>query len=142
MLNVIYTLKACLLIMYFRLTNGTTFKKWVKYLSIYISIGYIATEIAFFTACTPFSGYWAVPPPNPQCTTLQHYAYVQATFNISSDLMMLFIPIPMFISLRLPLKQKIVLCGVFSMGVFVVSGRPTANLEFFTHHMRRLPQRF
>ncbi|TID16332.1 hypothetical protein E6O75_ATG11450 [Venturia nashicola] len=121
MLNVIYTLKACLLIMYFRLTNGTTFKKWVKYLSIYVLIGWIATEIAFFTACMPFSGYWAVPPPNPQCTTLQHYAYVQATFNISSDIMMLFIPIPMFVSLRLPLKQKIVLCAVFSMGVFVIT---------------------
>ncbi|QDS72931.1 hypothetical protein FKW77_008134 [Venturia effusa] len=121
MLNVIYTLKACLLIMYFRLTNGTTFKKWVKYLSIYVLVGWIATEIAFSTACMPFQGYWEVPPPNPQCTTLQHYAIVQATFNISSDLMMLCIPIPMFISLCLPLKQKIVLCGVFSMGVFVIT---------------------
>ncbi|KAE9980130.1 hypothetical protein EG328_000495 [Venturia inaequalis] len=120
MLNVIYTLKACLLIMYSRLTNGTTHKKWVKYLSLYVLTGWVATEVAFFTACTPFSGYWAVPPPDPQCTTLQHYAYVQAAFNISSDLMMLFIPIPMFSSLRLPWKQKIVLCGVFSMGIFVI----------------------
>jgi hypothetical protein len=122
MLCGIYSLKACLLIMYGRLTNGSTFKKWVKYLSVYVVIGWVSTEIAFFTACTPFVGYWAVPPPNPQCTTLQHYAIVQATFNISSDLAMLFVPIPMFLSLRLPLKQKVVLCGVFSMGIFVVSG--------------------
>lgn len=136
MLTGIYSLKACLLIMYARLTNGTTFKKWVKYLSVYVVIGWVSTEIAFFTACTPFAGYWAVPPPNPQCTTLQHYAIVQATFNISSDLAMLFIPIPMFISLRLPLKQKVVLCGVFSLGIFVVSGYSQCcvlELRIFAH---------
>jgi hypothetical protein len=120
MLNVIYVLKLCLLVMYGRLTSGTQLLRWVKYLTIYIGVGYVATQIAFFTACTPFEGYWAVPPPNAQCTTLAHYAIVQACFNISSDLMMLGIPLPMVVRLRLPPKQKIVLCLVFSMGIFVV----------------------
>src|ERR1700712_3471844 len=109
MLNVIYSLKACVLIMYNRLTSGTTFKKFVKYLSVYVVCGWVATEIAFFTACTPFNGYWAVPPPNPQCTTLQHYAIVQACFNISSDSLMLFIPLPLLLRLNVPWKQKAVL---------------------------------
>jgi hypothetical protein len=121
MLNVIYTLKLCLLIMYSRLTFNTQLVHLVKYLGAYVCVGYVATEIAFFTACTPFSGYWAVPPPNPQCTTLQHYAIVQACFNISSDLMMLGIPLPMILRLKKPIKHKIVLCVVFCMGIFVVS---------------------
>ncbi|KAE8445190.1 hypothetical protein EG329_013687 [Mollisiaceae sp. DMI_Dod_QoI] len=120
MLNVIYTIKACMLIMYSRLTLGLQVQKLVFYLAIYVSIGWIATEIAFFTACRPFKGYWAMPPPNPQCTTLQHYAIVQACFNISSDTLMLFIPLPLITKLNMPIKQKVVLTLIFSMGVFVI----------------------
>jgi hypothetical protein len=133
MLNVIYTLKACLLIMYHRLTVGTTESKLVKLLGAYVAIGWASTQIAFFTACRPFYGYWAVPPPDPQCTTLQHYAIVQACFNLSSDVMMLFIALPMVYKLKLPLKQKIVLGVVFSMGIFVVSlAASTAKIEQLT----------
>jgi hypothetical protein len=92
----------------------------VFYLAIYVAIGWISTEIAFFTACRPFAGYWAMPPPNPQCTTLQHYAIVQACFNISSDSLMLLIPIPLITRLNMPWKQKGVLLIIFSMGIFVI----------------------
>ncbi|OMP87667.1 hypothetical protein BK809_0007754, partial [Diplodia seriata] len=120
MLNVIYTLKVCLLIMYGRLTTGVAQYRLVKFLFIYVAIGWVATEITFFTACRPFSGYWAVPPPNPQCTTLQHYAIVQACFNLSSDIGILIIPIPMITKLNMPLRQRLILGLVFSMGIFVI----------------------
>jgi hypothetical protein len=107
--------------MYSRMTVTTSYLKYVRWLAIYVSIGWVAVEIAFFTLCIPFKGYWGMPPPNPQCTTLEHYAMIQAVFNLSSDVCMLFIPIPIVLSLNLPLKQKIVLSFVFSMGIFVVS---------------------
>lgn len=134
MLNAIYTLKACLLVMYSRITSGTTQRSAVRYLAIYVVVGWIATEMAFFTACRPFKGYWAVPPPDPQCTTLQHYAIVQACFNISSDMAMIVIALVLVHSLKLPLKQKIMLGCVFSMGFFVVRRRPcTAPLPSQRH---------
>lgn len=121
MLNVIWSVKACMLLMYARMTVGTQHRRWINYLAIYVAIAWVAVEIAFFTACRPFKGYWGMPPPDPQCTTLEHYAMIQAVFNITSDFFILLIPIPMLISLSLPLKQKIVLGIVFSMGTFVVS---------------------
>lgn len=121
MLNVIWTLKACMLFMFARMTSGTTHMKWLKIVATWVAIGWVSVEIAFFTACRPFSGYWAMPPPNPQCTTLEHFAIVQATFNISSDLLIIAVPIPMVISLKLPTKQKLGLGLLFSMGTFVVS---------------------
>lgn len=120
MLNVIWITKACMIIMYTRLTLGLTAERLVKYLAIYISLGWLAVEIAFFTNCRPFSGYWAVPPPDPQCTTLYNYAIVQSIFNVSSDLMMLFIPLPLVIRLYLPWRQKAMLVLIFSMGIFVI----------------------
>lgn len=85
-----------------------------------MAAGWLASEITFFAACQPFSGYWALPPPDPQCTTLEHYAIVQGCFNISADVLMLGIPIPLIIRMRLPWRQKIVLTVVFSLGVFVI----------------------
>ncbi|KAF2840341.1 hypothetical protein M501DRAFT_1015400 [Patellaria atrata CBS 101060] len=129
MLNVIYTLKFCFLFMYNRLLAGSHQQKFVKYLGIYVLCGWVATELAFFFACRPFNGYWAVPPPNPQCTTLEHYAIAQACFNISSDFLMLLIPIPTVIKLKMPLRQKVILALVFSMGIFVVSSISLLSLD-------------
>ena len=120
MLNVIYTIKACMLVMYTRLTLGLRTQKMVRYLAVYVLVGWLATEIAFFTACRPFPGYWAMPPPNPQCTTLEHYAIVQGSFNISSDLLMLGIPLPLLLRMKMAWKNKVVLVFIFSMGLFVV----------------------
>lgn len=120
MLNTIYSIKACMLIMYMRLTLGLRQQNMVKAIAIYVACGWVGTELAFFFACRPFNGYWAVPPPNPQCTTLQHYAVAQASFNISSDLLMLGIMLPILSQVNLPTKQKVALILLFGMGSFVI----------------------
>lgn len=120
MLNVIYAIKACMLIMYTRLTLGLNEMKMVYWLAVYVAAGWTATEITFFTACRPFKGYWGMPPPDPQCTTLYNYAIVQGVFNISSDFLMLFIPIPLVIKLKVAMRQKIILVFIFGMGLFVI----------------------
>lgn len=60
MLNGIYTIKICLLIMYWRLTLHHSQRKWVMVLAVYVAIGWMATQITYFAACRPFSGYWAL----------------------------------------------------------------------------------
>ena len=45
-------------------------------------------------------------------------------FNISSDIMIIAIPMPVFLSSTLPGRRKAVLCGVFAVGTFTVSPRP------------------
>ena len=52
---------------------------------------------------------------------VEHFAIVQAAFNLSSDVLIIAVPIPMIVSLSLPLKQKVFLGILFSMGTFVVS---------------------
>lgn len=120
MLNVIYTIKICLLVMYSRLTLGLGQQIAINYLSIYVGIGWLATEFTFFLACRPFRGYWAVPPPSSQCATLQRYAIVQGIFNMSSDFGMILIPLPLVLGMTIPWRQKIVLVIIFGMGIFVM----------------------
>lgn len=120
MLNVIYSVKTCMVIMYTRMTLGLVTQNTVRYLGWYMFLGWAATEVAFFAACRPFKGYWAMPPPDPQCATLQRYAMVRACFNTSSDLLMPWVPIPLVLKISAPWRQKVMLLSILSLASFVV----------------------
>ncbi|KAF2475525.1 uncharacterized protein BDR25DRAFT_103436 [Lindgomyces ingoldianus] len=120
---VIWACKACLLILYHRLTRMVASKENVaiKLLSAYVALGFVVMEILYFAAwCRPFWQYWAVPTGSSQCNALIDHRITNAVFNISSDLIMLCIALPMFIRSLLPLKRKLILCCIFSLGVFVI----------------------
>ena len=121
MLNTIYLIKTCMLIMYARMTTGLKQHKAVMAIAVWVACGWFATQFAFFFACRPFYDRWAVPPADPECTTFEKYAITQAVFNISSDLMMLGIMLPVLVKANLMLKQKLALVVIFGMGSFVIA---------------------
>ncbi|PNS14322.1 hypothetical protein CAC42_6835 [Sphaceloma murrayae] len=120
MLNVIYVLKCSVLLFYLRLTAGLPRQRTIRYVALSVLVAWIGTQIAFFTACQPFSGYWAIPPPSAECTTLRVYGIVQAVFNIPTDMFMLCATVPVIYRLQVPLKQKIMIGALFSLGVVVL----------------------
>lgn len=104
----------------------------VKILAVYAAVGYVACQIAFFTECRPFHAYWQiVPVPNLNCEVLWAYAAVQCTFNISSDIAMLFIPLPLVMGVKVALKQKLILLVIFGMGLFVIAAALCTKIEFW-----------
>ncbi|KAF2186331.1 hypothetical protein K469DRAFT_706991 [Zopfia rhizophila CBS 207.26] len=120
---VIWACKACLLILYHRLTRMVASKEntAIKLLAVYVALAFVVMEVLYFVAwCRPFHQYWAVPTTSSQCNALINHRITNAVFNISSDLIMLCIALPMFIRSLLPLKRKLILCCVFSLGVFVI----------------------
>ncbi|KAK2054298.1 hypothetical protein LY76DRAFT_665169 [Colletotrichum caudatum] len=121
MLNVIYTLKACVLVFYTRLTLGLAERRFVYCLAAYVAAGWAATQIAMLAACRPLAGYWAVPPPDPQCATYERYAVLQGFFNVTSDVLMLLVPLPLVSRMRVAWRQKAVLVFVFGLGLGVVA---------------------
>jgi hypothetical protein len=123
-ISVIWACKATLLIMYHRLTRTALHNEnlAIKLLSAYVALGFIVMEILYFAAwCRPISEYWAVPEPNSsECNALINHRITKAVFNLSSDVIMLIIALQMLIRSLLPLKRKLILCGVFSLGIFVI----------------------
>ncbi|KAF2634481.1 hypothetical protein P280DRAFT_239584 [Massarina eburnea CBS 473.64] len=120
---VIWACKYCLLILYHRLTHMVSPKSnlAIKLLGAYVALGFVVMEIMYFAVwCRPFSAYWAVPTKSVQCNALIDHRITNAVFNISSDLIMLCIALPMFVRSLLPLKRKLILCGIFSLGIFVI----------------------
>jgi len=120
---VIWACKACLLIMYHRLTRTALRNENVaiKLLFAYVALGFVVMEVLYFAVwCRPVTEYWAVPTSSSQCNALINHRIVKAVFNLSSDIVMLVIALQMLIRSLLPLKRKLILCGIFSLGIFVI----------------------
>ncbi|KAJ5131455.1 uncharacterized protein N7515_007494 [Penicillium bovifimosum] len=116
----VWSLKACMLVIYSRITEGLKQKRWINYLAIYVGLGFIATVLSLFLICRPLNQYWAVPTDNYQCMSYQYYEIIQGCLSISADIFMLIIAIPMLMQVRIPLKQKLILVILFGMGIFVI----------------------
>ena len=113
--------KACLLLLYARLTTMRRENIAIKVLAGYVTFGFIFMEIFYFGVwCRPFRNYWAVPTPNIQCDAAIDHLITNAVFNLSSDLVMMAIGLPMFLRMQLPMRKKIPVVLIFSLGFFTI----------------------
>lgn len=58
--------------------------------------------------------------PAEQCSTAQNHLITNAVFNLTSDIVMLGMALQMLIRSRLPARRKVILCGIFGLGIFVI----------------------
>lgn len=101
--------------------RGLKNRLYIKILAVYVAIGYIIIQITYYGVyCRPFSQYWAMPVHNIQCATYQYYSITNLVFNISSDILILAAPMPLVFKLQVSLRRRLILLGVFSLGVFVI----------------------
>ncbi|EFX06368.1 decarboxylase [Grosmannia clavigera kw1407] len=111
-----WTVKLCLLILYHRLTMSLRQNLAVKIVAGYVIGGFILMEVLYLGVwCRPFHEYWAVPTDS---TT--HHLITNAVLNISSDIMIILIPMPVFLKAGISTKKKIILCSVFTIGFFTI----------------------
>ncbi|TVY15631.1 hypothetical protein LARI1_G006278 [Lachnellula arida] len=121
MIMTIWGCKICLLLMYRNLTFGLKQRWAVKGVGAYVVVNWVIMESLYFGVwCRPFAQYWAVPVANIQCSAATHHLIVNAVFNITSDVMMLCIPLPLLVNSKLPRTKKLILCVLFSLGTFVI----------------------
>ncbi|KAH9879126.1 hypothetical protein J1614_002562 [Plenodomus biglobosus] len=97
----IWLIKACLLIMYNRMTMVLPQHKIVIATSVYVGL--------------TFQG---------QCSAATNHLITNAVFNISSDLIIISIPMPLLFKVRLPRKNKAILFAIFLIGAFTVRPIP------------------
>ncbi|KAF2014103.1 hypothetical protein BU24DRAFT_370800 [Aaosphaeria arxii CBS 175.79] len=117
---VLWSVKGCLLILYSRLTMSLRHNLLVKIVAGYVIASFVIMEILWFVWCRPFHHYWKVPPPDLNCSAETNHMITNAVFNISSDIMIISLPMPVFMQSQLPLKRKIILSSVFALGIFTI----------------------
>ena len=64
MLLTIWSMKAAMLVLYARVTEGLRQRKMLNGVIAWVCCAFIGDELALFLICRPLSQYWAVPPAN------------------------------------------------------------------------------
>jgi hypothetical protein len=108
-----------MLALYWRLTQNLRQHLAVKIVAGYVVITYCVMLILYLGVwCRPFHDYWQVPTNNVQCTTALNHLILNLVFNLTSDLMILAIPLPMLLKQHLEWKRKILMAFPFTLGFF------------------------
>ncbi|RHZ66748.1 uncharacterized protein CDV56_108480 [Aspergillus thermomutatus] len=121
----IWSLKLSMLAFYLRLTEGLG-KRYRNpiYVGFALVVGtFLVSVITIFAACRPFHKYWQIKPdPGNVCQAAVSKPIIWATFasNVSTDIYLILIPIPMLWKSRLKLLKKVAATIVFSAGLFVL----------------------
>ncbi|KAH9873719.1 hypothetical protein IAQ61_004345 [Plenodomus lingam] len=130
----IWLIKTCLLLMYNRMTMVLPQHKVVIATSVYVGLTFVAMEVLYFGVwCRPFNQYWAVPTYSSQCSAATNHLITNAVFNISSDLIIISIPMPLLFKVRLPKKNKAILFMIFLIGAFTIVAAVLNKYYSFTH---------
>ncbi|KAF2707660.1 hypothetical protein K504DRAFT_340924, partial [Pleomassaria siparia CBS 279.74] len=130
----VWLVKTCLLLLYKRMTALLPYQKFVIGTAIYVAAGFVVMETLYLGVwCRPFSQYWAVPTNSVQCSAARNHLITNAVLNISSDMMIIVIPIPILLQARLPKKNKAALMGVFLLGIFTIFASILNKYYSFTH---------
>ena len=113
--------KSSILVFYLTLTRGESVFRWANYITLFVvnAAGLALTLVNVFQ-CHPVGAAVSYPlPPDAQCTDILTLYLCSSPVNITTDLAILFLPIPILTKMRLPRKQKIIIVITFSFGFFV-----------------------
>ncbi|KAF8467848.1 hypothetical protein BDZ91DRAFT_656721 [Kalaharituber pfeilii] len=138
----IWGAKTCLLLFYRRLMQRVKQIKVIKLAAILLVVTYAAVVLNMFLVCRPFKKNWqVVPDPGHKCTDGYEYVWVIGIFNIVTDAVLIAIPLPVVVGLRISRAKKAMLVLLFGSGVFVIVattlriyftiGGDIANLTFW-----------
>lgn len=113
--------KTSILIFYLRLAKNTQkilrLASWAV-LGIVNVAGAILTFMNIFQ-CKPINAAWDINVAPIQCIPLLTEFICSAPVNVTTDLAILALPIPVLTSMRLPPRQKTILVMTFALGIFV-----------------------
>jgi fucose permease len=113
--------KTSILVFYLSLSKTIRTFRWVTIATLCVvnAAGTALTLVTLFQ-CTPVGAAFRYPlPASHHCTDIITIYLSSAPVNIITDLAILFLPMPILTSMRLPRKQKTILVITFGFGLFV-----------------------
>ncbi|KAL2862397.1 uncharacterized protein BJX67DRAFT_385648 [Aspergillus lucknowensis] len=120
--TLIWSLKACMLFFYNRLTLGLMQQKLVKLNAVLCGATYVAVIFTIFLHCRPLSKHFQVyPDPGLNCTADYVNYIVIAVTNVLTDAILLTIPIPLLAKVKIALRRKLIIGVLLCGGVFVMA---------------------
>ena len=83
---------------------------------VYTALAWVALVLVVFFRCLPFDASWNLDVPATSCINQQRFYQFTSFPNIVSDIVMLFLPIPILRRIQITRTQKIGLAFSFFLG--------------------------
>ncbi|KAH7073652.1 hypothetical protein BKA63DRAFT_38141 [Paraphoma chrysanthemicola] len=121
--NILYTLsittiKLSILAFYWRLFGVTA--SIVIYIVTFMSLAWcIAILLCVIFSCIPVQAAWDVTIVGAKCIPLRSIYLGGSIPNVVLDLVLVIMPLPYVMRLHAPVAQRIVLAGIFALGIFI-----------------------
>ncbi|KAF2656982.1 hypothetical protein K491DRAFT_714879 [Lophiostoma macrostomum CBS 122681] len=137
-ISCIWLLKASVLIMYSRMTALLRLRIVVTIAGVYIIFSFVIMEVLwFFVWCRPFQQYWAVPANSIQCSVMPNHLRTNVVLNVSSDLILTIIPFPLVAKVQIPLKNRLILGAMFSLGFLTIACAIVSKYQSYNNPYRQ-----
>ncbi|KAJ5742487.1 uncharacterized protein N7511_011506 [Penicillium nucicola] len=121
----LWLLKACMAIFYARITGGLLYIRTrilISYASI--AVTYVVVLIVILAGCHPIHKNWQIyPDPGNHCqpAVAKIHIYFTVLLNVTTDIYLMSVPIPIIITSRMKWREKAPLIVLFSGGLFVIT---------------------
>jgi hypothetical protein len=112
-------IQVSILLFYKRIFPTTLMKEVCNGLLIFLGVWYITFQIAAIFQCTPVKFFWERSIPGGHCVDNVSFYIALACTNTFTDIILLFLPMPLLWRLQIARSKKISLSGVFLLGGFV-----------------------
>ena len=110
-------IKLSLLLFYLQLAVDSKFRLVVCTLIWIVASYSIASVIVVIFSCYPVTKSWDPTVQGGSCVNLPVFYIANMSLNSATDIAVLLLPAPLLWGLRMPLRDKIALSGVFMTGL-------------------------
>ncbi|PWY63651.1 hypothetical protein BO83DRAFT_411832 [Aspergillus eucalypticola CBS 122712] len=113
--------KFALLMLYYRLLHMIRIWRIIIFLVTFIIAGYtIALTLGLIFPCQPIAKNWDLTITTGHCVDRSGFYLATAITNTVSDIILIIIPIPVIVKLKLPLIQKLGVGCMFGIGCLTI----------------------
>lgn len=112
-------IKFSVLWLYTRIFSTRSFKNWSYSLMAVVACYFVAFLAVFMTICKPIDQLWN-PVPWGSCRDTSDQEFTSISFNLVVDLAIFVLPMPWLWGLKMPLRNKIAISVMFSIGLVTI----------------------
>lgn len=112
------SIKFTFLLPYYRVFRVKKVQKIVVGVGVLIGCWALSQLLIVIFNCSPVNKFWDDTVPGT-CIPNLPFWYINAAGNVVTDVSIFVLPLPVLKSLNLQRPQKILLMGIFSLGLFV-----------------------
>ncbi|MCJ1372623.1 hypothetical protein MMC20_003848 [Loxospora ochrophaea] len=115
----VFFIKLSIIRFYWRIFHIQELKIPFTVLVVVVTAWWLALCLATIFSCHPVQEFWSLSP-HRHCINIPRFFLGASIPNIITDFILLIIPMPLLVRLKINRSQKIVVVGIFLLGGFVV----------------------